>query len=180
MTTSRFPAVWLADGAAIELNEFPVLFPALTWLTSMMVVVFGGFTGLKAAATMAQGCELGPQDILGITGPGAVMLLSSSPLNVAILESRSVKPGPGLKVMPTAPTVAPTTTKPPTREEVTAGATPEVAAPDPLALAWESRGLLGSAPEYCKTLIVSQASGEAKWHVTTLLVLPLMFLAYHI
>ena len=29
----------LADGAAIELNEFPVLSPALTWLTSVMVVV---------------------------------------------------------------------------------------------------------------------------------------------
>ena len=87
--------MWLADGAAIELNEFPVLSPALTWLTSVMVVVFGGFTGINAAATMVQRCELGPQDILGITGPGAEMLMSSSPLNVAILESRSVKPGPG-------------------------------------------------------------------------------------
>src|ERR1700687_239212 len=128
---------------------------------------------------MAQRAKLGPQDILGITGPAAVTLRSSSPLNVAILESRSVKPEPGLKVMPRAPTVAPTTTKPPC-EEVTAGVTPEVAALDPLALAWEARGLLGSAPEYCKTLIVSHASDEGKLHLTTLLALPLMFLAYHI
>jgi hypothetical protein len=61
--------------------------------------------------------------------------MSSSPLNVAILESRSVKPEPALKVMPTLFTVAPTTTTPPIREAVTAGVTPEVAALDPLALA---------------------------------------------
>ena len=48
------------------------------------------------------------------------------------------------------------------------------------ALAWESRGLPGSAPAYCKTLIVRHASGKAKWQETTLPALPMIFLAYHI